>query len=175
MMDSANHTSHVPVDYSSGLPATEWRTTPTMGADYCTVGMLNPVLYSNLMVTQDDYSHVTMTDIQGAMAGPIPDAHRAALHAYKDMLRDYPGYPAYPFGTKFQSSFTTCPDPDLTFMQALWLDTNQLICQTACAWLNANKFANYGYSPAEVVALYDNPEDCDIVTAFTIMNMATYS
>jgi len=167
------HASHATEIYCEGMPATYWRTTPEALAQHVTVGPLNPKLYSNLTLSLDDYTYATKDDIQGAMPGEN-EYHHGALLQYKEWLKDYPTFQTDPFGTKFQYYFTMYPDPYLTIMQALWLDNDQLICQSACAWVNANQFpATFGYSPQEVVALYETNEFGHLVEAFTIMNSAS--
>ena len=104
--------------------------------------------------------------------------HEHAIKKYRKWLRKYGSdRPAPPFGTKFNDVFGSYADADLTIMQALWRADLQLICQSACAWLNASEYSGgFGYTPGEVITHFQTTgmDDPALLTAaFTAMNTAS--
>ncbi len=177
--DSLTHASHAG-DYTCyGMPPEYWRMEPDMVDQYVTeVGPANPVDYNNVISTPTDYSYPTDDELQGALPGTSGnEEHREAILRYQEWLREYESF-LYtpPFGTKFNDIFGSYTDGSLTIMQALWREDLQLLCQSACAWLNANEYANFGYTKEEVIMHFRSTgmDDPALLTAaFTAMNTAS--
>ena len=163
-----------------GMDPSYWRTSPDMVGQYVAhVGPANPIDYYNLIDIPTDYNYPTESQLQAALPGH-DDLHARHLKEYIDWLKLYgSSRPSPPFGTKFNDIFGPYADIDLTLMQALWLDDVQLVCQSACAWLNANEYpGTFGYTPDEVVGHFriTGMADPDHLTeVFAAMNTASYS
>ncbi len=178
VMDSLTHASHDNHPTCSGLPVEYWSMHPDMVEQYVAVGPANPEEYTNIISTPTDYTYPTDGELKAVWPGENKE-HKDALKEYRDWLKLYgSSRPTPPFGVTFNECFEgPYADEYLTMMQALWRTDLQLVCQSACAWLNANEFPDYGYTPAQVVALLQTKgmEDPTLLTAaFTAMNTASY-
>ncbi len=162
-----------------GMPAEYWRMNPDMVDQYVTyVGPANPVDYINVISIPTDYSYPTDDELKEAQAAAGGNQeHKNAIKQYRDWLRDYgSSRPAPPFGTKFNDIFGAYVDENMTMMQALWHFDLQLICQSACAWLNANEYPNFGYTPNQVITKFQTTgfeDSTGLADAFAIMNSAS--
>ncbi len=163
-----------------GRDPSYWRTNPDMVAQYIShVGPPNPIDYYNLVEIPIDYSYPTETQLQAALPGH-DDLHARHLQEYLDWLQQYgSSRPSPPYGTMFNDIFGPYADLDLTLMQALWREDLPLVCQSACAWLNANEFpGTFGYTPDEVVGHFRVTGMADpnhLTEVFQAMNTASYS
>ncbi len=152
---------------------------PDMVDQYVTeVGPPNPLRYNNLTGIPTDYSYPTEDELQAALSKPGGNQkHKDAIKQYSDWLKMYGSFrPTPPFGTKFNEIFGSYADENMTIMQALWRDDLQLLCQSACACLNANEYADFGYTTEEVISHFQTTgmEDPALLTAaFTAMNTAS--
>ncbi|MCH8996659.1 MAG: hypothetical protein IID48_00145 [Proteobacteria bacterium] len=184
VMHSATHSPQAAQVTCVGQPPEYWRMNPDMVDQHVAeVGPPNPVNYSNLIGTPTDYSYPTDNELQAALGGENAvlrgenEEHHKALTQYRKWLRDYNFLDSPPFGTKFNDVFGSYTDGSLTIMQALWRDDLQLICQSACAWLNASEYAGgFGYTPGEVITHFQTTgmDDPPLLTAaFTAMNTAS--
>ena len=62
----------------------------------------------------------------------------------------------------------------MTIMQALWRDDLQLLCQSACAWLNASASpSGFGYTTGEVIDHFQTDDPALLTAVFTAMNSAS--
>jgi len=164
------------------MPPEYWRMNPDMVDQYVTeVGPANPVDYNNLIGTPTDYTYPTDDELKAAQAAAGGNQeHKDAIKQYRDWLKTYGSF-LYtpPYGTKFNDAFGSYADENLTMMQALWREDLQLICQSACAWLNANEYADgFGYTPDEVITQFQTTgmDDPALLTAaFTAMNTASHT
>ena len=136
---------------------------------------------NNLIGTPTDYSYPTEDELKAAFqAAKGNEEHKDAIRQYREWLTIYgSSRPVPPFGPTFISYFGSyIADEYMTIMQALWRDDMQLLCQSACAWLNANEYSDqFGYTPPDVVALFQTKltEDPALLTAaFTAMNRASF-
>ena len=159
-----------------GMPAAYWRMNPDMVDQYVAyVGPANPVEYSNVIGTPTDYTYPTDSELKNVLPG-VNKEHLEAIQQYRDWLRKYSFLDAQIFGTKFNDIFGSYADENLTMMQALWRDDLQLICQSACAWLNANEYLNFGYTPNQVITKFQTTgmeDPAGLTAAFTAMNSAS--
>ena len=177
--NSAIHASHAGEYTCYGMPPEYWRMNPAMVDLYVTeVGPANPVYYNNLIGTPTDYSYPTADELKAAFqAAKGNQVWMNAIRQYRKWLKTYGSTrPAPPFGTKFNDIFGSYADENLTIMQALWREDLQLLCQSACAWLNANEYADFGYTTEEVISQFQTTgmDDPALLTAaFTAMNTAT--
>ena len=172
-----NHASHRPDDNCDGMPASYWRMNPEMVDQYVTeVGPANPVDYNNLISIPTDYSYPTDDKLKATLPGENKE-HLDAIQQYRRWLHMYGSTrPLPPFGTKFNEIFGSYADENLTMMQALWREDLQLLCQSACAWLNSNEYLNFGYTSDEVIKQFQTTgmDDPALLTAaFTAMNTAS--
>ena len=180
VMYSMTHASHAAEITCYGMPPEFWRMNPDMVDQYVAyVGPANPVDYNNVISTPTDYSYPTDDELKAAQAAAGGNQeHKDAIRQYRDWLKTYGSTrPAPPFGTKFNDIFGSYADENLTIMQALWREDLQLLCQSACAWLNANAYlGGFGYTPEEVIAYFQTTgmDDPALLTAaFTAMNTAS--
>lgn len=184
VMNSVNHASHAAQVTCFGQPPEYWRVNPEMVDQHVAeVGPPNPVDYSNLLGTPIDYSYPTDNELLAALGegsselGAENEEHHKALTQYRKWLNDYSFLDSPPFGTKFNDVFGSYTDGSLTIMQALWREDLQMICQSACAWLNASEYAGgFGYTPEEVITHFRTTgmDDPALLTAaFTAMNTAS--
>ena len=179
--ESANHASHYDGSTCYGMPPEYWRMKPVMVEQYVVeVGPPNAVDYGNLIAIPTDYSYPTDDDLTAAKQ----EAEATGNEEWKDAIKQYQTWLKFnplsatpPFGTKFNEIFGPYADEYLTIMQALWLYDVQLLCQSACAWLNANEYpGGFGYAPDEVVMQFQTTgmENPDLLTAaFIAMNTAS--
>ncbi len=182
VMNSLTHASHADPSLScASLPAETWRMDPGMiEQEGLVVGPPNPLDYSNLASTPTDYRYPTTEELAVALPGQNQE-HGDALLQYLTWLGQYGiTLASPPFGTKFNDIFGPYTDPGLSIMQALWNEEQQLLCQTACAWLNASKFGKegFGYDPDDVVEHFQTTGMTDpvlLVGAFTAMNTGAYA
>ncbi len=181
VLNSATHPSHALNDDCDGMPAAYWRMNPDMVDMYVTeVGPANPVDYNNVISTPTDYSYPTDDELKAAKqeAGELGNEEwKDAIKQYQTWLKFNPLSATPPFGTKFNEIFGSYADENLTMMQALWREDLQLICQSACAWLNANEYpGGFGYTPDQVITQFwtTGMDDPALLTAaFTAMNTAS--
>ena len=185
VLDSLTHASHDVELTCYGQPAQAWRMNPDMvGLYVAEVGPPNPLRYNNLMGIPTDYSYPTEDELQAALSKPGGNQkHKDAIKQYSDWLKMYGSFrPTPPFGTKFNEIFGPYADENLTIMQALWREDLQLLCQSACAWLNAAEYPaaeypdGFGYTTEEVITHLQTTgmEDPALLTAaFTAMNTAS--
>ncbi len=177
-MDSMHHYSHAAQTDCYGMPAEYWRVNPDMVGQYVEVGPANPVDYISWFGATD-YSYPTEDELEAALSVPGGNQeHKGAIEQYRDWLNIYGSTrPLPPFGTKFNEIFGPYTDENLTIMQALWREDMQMLCQSACAWLNANEYADgFGYTTGEVIAHFQTTgmDDPALLTAaFTAMNTAS--
>ncbi len=171
--DSLTYASHAAEVTCYGMPPEYWRINPGMVDQYVAVGPANPVDYNNLISNPPtDYSYPTEDELKAAFKAAKGN------QVWKDAIRDYP---TVPFGTPFEDIFGSYSyaDENMTIMQALWRDDLQLLCQSACAWLNANEYADdFGYTPEQVIAYFQTTgmDDPALLTAaFTAMNTASHT
>jgi hypothetical protein len=62
----------------------------------------------------------------------------------------------------------------MTIMQALWRDDMQLLCQSACALLNAIASpSGFGYTEVEVIEHFQTDDPAVLTAVFTAMNSAS--
>lgn len=139
------------------------------------VGPCNPLSKSkwDRWGTCEDYSVPSRSELETYLAeleensdGSWHHEHRIQeIRTYLNWLaNDYPGPPfGRPFASIFGADLTT--DPELTLMQALWLDDTAssggpapVLAHCVAAYLNASYFgkSRYGMSPQEVVELVNN-------------------
>ncbi len=161
-----------------GMPAEYWRMNPDMVDMYVTeVGPANPVDYNNVISTPTDYSYPTDDELKAALAAARGNQeHKVAIKQYRKWLKNFSFLDTPPFGTKFNQIFGSYADENLTIMQALWRDDLQLLCQSACAWLNANEYADFGYTTDEVILHFQTTgmdDPAGLTAAFTAMNTAS--
>ena len=177
VMYSATYASHAAEVTCYGMPPEYWRMNPDMVDQYVTeVGPANPVDYNNVIGTPTDYSYPMFNELSRALPGENEE-HTEAINEYRGWLQTNGSTrPTPPFGTKFNEIFGSYADENLTIMQALWREDLQLLCQSACAWLNANEFVDYGYTTDEVITQFQTTgmDDPALLTAaFTTMNRAS--
>ncbi len=177
VMGSMTHDSHAGEYTCYGMPPEYWRMEPDMVDQYVTeVGPANPVDYNNVIGTPTDYTYPTDNELKAALPGENKE-HHDAIKQYRNWLKTYGFLDTPPFGTKFNQIFGSYADENLTIMQALWRDDLQLLCQSACAWLNANEYAgDFGYTPEQVIADFQTAgmdEPALLTAAFTAMNTAS--
>lgn len=179
VMDSANHGSHAQEYQCSGMPVDYWKMHPEMVDQYVAyVGPANPVDYLNVISTPTDYSYPSDYELKTAQETAENKEHRDAIKQYRGWLSSYgSSRPEPPYGGKFNRYFGSFADENLTIMQALWRPDLQLICQSTCAWLNANEYpGSFGYSVDQVVNYFQTKGMEDpalLIAAFTAMNSAS--
>ncbi len=180
VMYSATYASHAAEVTCFGQANQYWRMNPDLvGLYVAEVGPANPMDYNNLITIPTDYSYPTEDELEAALSVPGGNQkHKDAIKQYRDWLNMYGSTrPMPPFGTKFNEIFGSYADENLTIMQALWREDWQLLCQSACAWLNANEYpGGFGYTTEEVIAHFQTTgmDDPALLTAaFTAMNTAS--
>ena len=171
--------SRSPVVECYGMPVEYWRTNSDMVGQYVAyVGPANPVYSSNVIGTPIDYSYPTESELSAAQKTAESKEHREAIKQYRDWLKAYgSSRPEPPYGDKFNTYFGPYTDENLTIMQALWRPDLQLICQSTCAWLNANEYpSSFGYTADQVVTHFQTTgmeDPAGLIAAFTTMNSAS--
>jgi hypothetical protein len=179
-MYSMTHASHAAEVTCYGMPPEYWRMEPDMVDQYVAyVGPANPVDYNNVISTPTDYTYPTDDELKAAKQ----EAEELGNEVWKDAIKQYQTWLKFnplsatpPFGTKFNEIFGSYADEYMTIMQALWRDDLQLLCQSACAWLNANEYADFGYTTDEVILHFQTTgmeDPAGLTAAFTAMNTAS--
>jgi hypothetical protein len=165
--------SHDHVDNSrwcKGKEPSYWKMKEDDCNRYFVVGPTNPLYIDNWEC--DDYSIATEEDLNEYREKLAKDPWRnwykiRKVDEYLEWLERYPGLDSPPFGTPFAEIFGDgiADDPQLTLMQALWLDEsspyppsdnggpNPLIAHIAAAYCNACEFGkeSFGYTPDGIV------------------------
>ena len=172
------HASHAMGTDCYGMPAAYWRINPGMVDQYVAVGPANPVNYNNMIGTPTDYSYPTEDELKAAFqAAKGNQEWKDAIRQYREWLAIYgSSRPVPPFGATFISIFGSyyIADENMTIMQALWRDDLQLLCQSACAWLNASASpSGFGYTTGEVIDHFQTDDPAILTAVFTAMNSAS--